>query len=91
MIKQKLLHSLTNFGQPVITVVDANHHNRAELKLLHQHAGVDLDLEYAHATLTSLYNIWKRPVLIETKLGEQKKIITFDGTEHKVQDTTDGV
>lgn len=91
IVKQKLLLGLTNFGQPIITVVDANHGNRAELKLFHEHGGIDLDIEYARATLGALFKIWKRPVLIETKVGEQKKVFKFDGTEHKILDTETGI
>jgi len=41
-VKQKLLFSLTNFGQPFIYVVDANYLNRGELYLLHKDEGVEL-------------------------------------------------
>ena len=91
VIKSKLLESLTNFGQPVIAIVDANHGNRGELQLRHVHEGVDLDVEYAKATLRSLFKIWKRPVLIETKSGNQIKIHIYDGHEHKTMDSTEGV
>jgi stage V sporulation protein R len=43
-VKAKLLQSLTNFGQPVIDVIDANLDNRGELMLSHRYLdGVDLD------------------------------------------------
>lgn len=91
VIKEKILASLTNFGQPLISVVDANFDNRGELKLQHTHEGFDLDTNYAKETLTNLYKIWKRPVLIETILNENKKVIKFDGDEVKILDTKDGI
>jgi len=91
VVKQKLLLSLTNFGQPIISIVEANYGNRGELKLFHEHEGIDLDLDYGRETLKGLFQIWKRPVLIETKFGEQKKILSFDGEEHKILETNDGV
>ena len=42
-VKEKLLKRLTNFGQPVIVVVDGNFENRGELLLRHQHEGTDLE------------------------------------------------
>ena len=39
-VKQKLLAGLTNFGQPVIQVVDGNFENRGELLLEHRHDGL---------------------------------------------------
>lgn len=82
-IKQKLLSQLTNFGQPIIEVVDDNFHNRSELLLFHKHYGVDLDLKYASETLNNLYKIWKRPVNIQTQYEDQKVTFRFDGKEFK--------
>lgn len=81
-IKQKLLQSLTNMGEPFIAVVDANHSNRGELYLKHTHDGVDLKVDYAKDTLANLFRIWKRPVHIETIVEERGKLLSFDGTEH---------
>ena len=46
-VKQQLLLSLTNAGNPIISVVDANHGNRSELLLEHTHQGADLRLDWA--------------------------------------------
>lgn len=82
-VKEKLLFSLTNFGQPFIYVENANYLNRGELYLLHKNEGVELDQHEAHDTLLNLYKIWKRPVHIETVLDEAKTLLSYDGTEHK--------
>jgi stage V sporulation protein R len=81
-IKLKLLFSLTNFGQPIIHVADGNFKNRGELYLIHKHEGVDLDIGYAKDTLQSVYQIWKRSVHLETRIGEKGKLFTFDGKDH---------
>jgi len=81
-VKEKLLAGLTNFGQPFIFVVDANYLNRNELYLLHQHEGVELQLDEARDTLLNLFKIWKRPVHIETILDDAKTLLSFDGEEH---------
>jgi stage V sporulation protein R len=83
-IKERLLFSLTNFGQPFIAVQDANHENRSELYLLHQHNGVDLKLDYAEDTLRNIHKLWTRPVHLETRFDDKPVVLTFDGTEqHK--------
>lgn len=82
-VKKKLLHSLTNRGQPFIYVSDSNFENRSELMLLHKHEGIDLKLDWACATLENLFKIWKRPVNLLTVVDEKGKILTFDGKEHK--------
>ena len=88
MVKQKLLFQLTNMGQPIIEVEDANFRNRAELLLVHRHAGVDLDERYGHETLRNLFTIWKRPVHIRTMKGDRAVLIGFDGKEH-IEETFD--
>lgn len=84
-IKEKLLFQLTNFGQPFIYVEDGNYNNRGELYLRHRHEGVDLKQGYARDTLRNLYKIWTRPVLLETVVEEERKLITFDGSDFTEQ------
>jgi stage V sporulation protein R len=81
-VKAKLLQQLTNFGQPIIEVVDANVDNRGELLLLHLHNGVDLEPGYARDTLANLQALWRRPVAIRTKVDGRDVVLRFDGKEH---------
>jgi stage V sporulation protein R len=81
-IKQKLLYRLTNFGQPFISVEDANYGNRGELYLRHRHEGIDLRLDYARDTLRNLHRIWSRPVHLETVIDEKKRLLSFDGRDY---------
>ena len=78
-VKEKLLSSLTNFGTPVIEVVDSNYQNRGELLLRHVHRGVDLDYNHACETLRNIFYIWKRPIHIETVVEDGGMIISHDG------------
>ncbi len=81
-IKEKLLHQLTNFGQPIIEVVDGNFENRSELLLAHKHDGTDLKLDHAKDTLRNLQSMWKRPVNLVTRVDGKGVILRFDGREH---------
>jgi stage V sporulation protein R len=81
-VKQKLLSSLTNFGQPFIYVTDGNFENRGELLLEHRHEGIDLRVDYARDTLKNLYQIWTRPVHLRTAVEGKEKLFTFDGEKH---------
>ncbi len=83
-VKEKLLFQLTNFGDPYIRVVDANYQNRGELLLAHEHMGADLRQDYAKETLTALVRVWKRPVVLTTKLEQKPVMVRFDGSEHSV-------
>ena len=81
-VKDKLLFSLTNAGQPFIYVVDSNHENRGELLLSHDHQGVDLKLDWARDVLRSLVRVWRRPVELHTISDDKPTLIRFDGEEH---------
>jgi stage V sporulation protein R len=81
-VKQKLLFSLTNFGQPFIYVEDANFDNKGELLLRHQHEGSDLKLDHARDTLANLVRVWRRPVNLHTRLDGKGKMLRFDGRDH---------
>lgn len=85
LIKKKFLFQLTNFGQPIINVVDANHNNRGELLLTHLFEGVEMQPDYMQETMKNLCTIWGRPVAVATVIDGDPKIVSFDGTEFKHQ------
>lgn len=80
-IKKKFLFQLTNFGQPIISVVDANHNNRGELLMTHMFEGIEMQPDYMTATMRNLFQLWSRPVAVATVLDGEAKIIRFDGKE----------
>ncbi len=80
-IKERILASLTNLGQPFIYVEDGNYLNRGELYLMHRHEGIELQLTEAHDTLVNLQRIWKRPVHLETIFDESRMLLSYDGNE----------
>jgi len=82
-IKQKLLFSLTNLGNPVIEIVDGNYDNKGELHVLHKHENFDLRIDWAKDTIKNIYHIWQRPINLETVFDGKKKIFRFDGQEEK--------
>ena len=78
-IKQALLFQFTNGGRPVIELVDANHANRAELRLVHRHVGIDLRWDWAKEVLESMTLLWKRPVRLDTRRGKKWLRLGHDG------------
>jgi stage V sporulation protein R len=81
-IKEKLLFQLTNSGNPVITVIDANHENRGELLLKHDHVGLDLRVDYAKETLKAVHRMWRRPVGVASIVDSKPTLLRYDGVEH---------
>ena len=80
-IKKQLLFQLTNFGQPIISVENANFQNRGELLLTHLYEGQELQPKFMEKTLKNLYHIWKRPIHLSTTLKDSSLIIGFDGKD----------
>ncbi len=79
-VKQTLLKNVGMNTVPVIRIVDADfRHNRA-LKLQHEHDGRDLDLEYLERTMKYLFDLWGRPVLLETRVKDEPA--TFSRTDN---------
>ena len=84
-VKQQLLRMLTNFGNPIITVVDGNFKNRGELLLKHTHDGVDLKHDFTLECLRNIFHLWKRPVHIETTIEDVSRRVSFDGSNHNLE------
>lgn len=82
-IKKKFLFQLTNFGQPIISVVDANFNNRGELLLVHLFEGVEMQPDYMQETMKNMVSIWSRPVNLATVLDNERRIVSYDGREFK--------
>lgn len=90
-IKKTLLQRMTNLGHPRIAIVDGNFQNRGELLLKHYHDGMDLDLQETKHTMLNVHSLWKRPIHLETLIGDQLKILSYDGKEFKETATSTGV
>ncbi|MBM4391644.1 MAG: SpoVR family protein [Deltaproteobacteria bacterium] len=82
-IKKKLLFMLSNHGTPRVYVTDANHANRGELELTHEHEGTDIQLEWATHALGSLSRMWGRPVHLVTRVEGKQALLHHDGQEFR--------
>jgi len=80
-IKRQLLQMLATKGTPRVYVVDANANNRGEMRLVHDHEGLDIQMDWASPTLGNLAKMWGRPVHLETLLDGRPIVITHDGSE----------
>lgn len=78
-VRDALCDAMTNFGHPYIVVEDGDYRGRRELLLRHQHDGRDLDLPYAEKTMQYLYQLWGRPVHLETQVEGRRTRITCEG------------
>jgi stage V sporulation protein R len=84
-IRDMLVRSMTNFGQPYIVVEDGDYNRNHELYLRHCYEGQDLDMDYADRTLRYIHRLWGRTVHLETILDDKQVLITFDGERSRTK------
>ena len=82
-VKRQLLQMLASRGTPRVYVVDGNHANRGELRLQHQHEGLDIQLDWARVTMHNLQALWGRPVHLDTTVDGKPIRLSQDGSEFK--------
>ena len=70
---------MTNFGDPYIQVEDGDYRKARELYLRHLYEGREIDLAYAERILQYLYQIWGRPVHLETVVEGKPVRLTCEG------------
>lgn len=78
-VRDAIVNSMTNFGQPYIEVEDGDYGERRELYLRHRHDGRDLDKDYSAKTLEHVQKLWGHPVHLETVLGGRTSVLSYDG------------
>ncbi len=78
-VRDGIISEMTNFGNPVILVEDADYRRNRELYLKHSFEGRPLDMPYAEKTLQYIYRLWGRPVHIETVIDDDPTLISYDG------------
>ncbi len=81
-VRDQMVADMTNFGFPVIEVLDGDYNGNRELYLRHRYEGIELDIEYAKKTLEYVYKLWGRDVHLETVVDGEPLVLHFDGEEH---------
>jgi stage V sporulation protein R len=79
-VRDAIVAGMVNFGNPYLMVENGDHEQRGELYIKHLFEGQELDLKYAERTMPYLYQIWKRPVHIETVVEEAPTLLTYDSS-----------
>jgi stage V sporulation protein R len=84
-VRDTLVRSLTNFGQPYIAVEDGDYNDNGELLLRHYFEDQELDMSYAQRTLEQLFRLWGRSVCLATQRESKATVLRFDGQAHTAQ------
>ena len=78
-VRDGIVASLTNFGYPYLVIDNGDYRGNSELYLKHLFEGQELDLVYAEKTLQYVYQLWGRPVHLETVYDDKLILISYDG------------
>jgi stage V sporulation protein R len=78
-VRDGIVASMTNLGFPYIVVENGDYRGNRELYLRHLFEGQELDLVYAEKTLQYVYQIWGRPVHLETVYDDKRILLSYDG------------
>jgi stage V sporulation protein R len=81
-IRDMIVAGMSNFGHPYIVVEDGDYHRARELYLKHIYEEQEIDIDYAEKTLRFVYQLWKRPVHLETVLNGKVIVLSFDGDKN---------
>jgi len=78
-VRDSIVASLTNFGYPYLVVDNGDYRGNRELYIKHLYEGQELDLVYAEKTLQYVYQLWGRPVHLETVYDDKHILLSYDG------------
>ena len=81
-VRDNLVLSLNNCGFPYIEVIDDDFGKNGELYLKHRFEGIELDIYYLEKTLPYVYELWGKPVHLETVVDRKNVLFTYNGEKH---------
>ena len=85
-VRDALVARLAHCGVPYIVVEDGDYKGAGELLLRHVYEGVELDIRYLEKTLPYVWQLWGRPVHLETVVDGRPTLFSFDGEQHHRSD-----
>ncbi|WP_339231050.1 SpoVR family protein [Oceanobacillus sp. FSL K6-2867] len=80
-VRDQLISIRVNGGFPYIVVENGDYLRNGELYLVHGYEGTELDIRYLEHVLPYIYQLWGRPVHMETVIEGRDTVFTYDGKE----------
>lgn len=78
-VRDQLVSMRVNGGFPYITVNDGDYLKNNELYLKHWYEDIELDLKYLEKVLPYIFQLWGRPVHMESVLEGKSVLFSYDG------------
>ena len=70
-VRELIVASFANSNIPNVEIVNCNYDDAGKLFLIHRHAGIDLQLEYAQKTVKHIQELWGREVILECIINKK--------------------
>lgn len=74
-IKEKMLDRHLNAGLPDIRLEDPNHLGKGWFFMQHFWDGRPLDQKYVNLTIVALYKLWKKNIVLASKISDKQEIV----------------
>jgi stage V sporulation protein R len=78
-VRDELVNMRTNGGFPYLLVEDGDYLHKGELLIKHQYETNELDIKYIEKTLPYVFELWSRPVHLETMVENRDVLFSYDG------------
>lgn len=78
-VRDQLVSMRVNGGFPYIVVENGDYSRNGELYVTHQYEGTELDPHYLEHVLPYMYQLWGRPVHMETIVENKPILYSYDG------------
>jgi stage V sporulation protein R len=78
-VRDQLALSRVNGGFPYLVITDGDYLKNGELYIKHNFEGTELDVGYLEKVLPYMYQLWGRPVHVETVINEKEIAFVYDG------------
>ncbi|KMK75656.1 SpoVR family protein [Alkalihalobacillus pseudalcaliphilus] len=78
-VRDTLANSRVNGGFPYLTVTDGDYLKSGELYVTHSFEDKELDVSYLEKVLPYIYQLWGRPVHLQTMINEKDIVFIYDG------------
>lgn len=78
-VRDQLASSRVNGGFPYLTITDGDYLKNGELYITHSYEETELDVSYLEKVLPYFYQLWGRPIHIESRINEKPICFLYDG------------
>lgn len=78
-VRDQLASSRVNGGFPYLSITDGDYLKNGELYITHSFEDTELDVSYLEKVMPYLYQLWGRPIHLQSQINDKPICFLFDG------------